>query len=106
PFSARTWRLLIRGGSVVYRGVSGEGIRPPEAADLPKLKMLAYGTSITQGAHATREHLTYASLTARRLGADLYNLGTGGSAFCENAMADHIADRNDWNLAVLCLSVN
>ena len=106
PFSLRTWRLQLRGGKVIYHGIEGEGIRPPEETDLPKLKMIAYGTSITQGASASRGHLTYASVTARRLGADLYNLGTSGSAYCEEAIADYIASKDDWNLCLLCVSVN
>ena len=34
------------------------------------------------------------------------NLGTAGSAFCEPEIADHIADRGDWDVATLALSVN
>jgi len=97
---------MLKGGPVRLIGIEGSSIRPPENHDLPKLKMLAYGTSITQGAAATAPHLTYVSQTARRLGADVINLGSGGSAHCEPAIADYIAKRTDWNICVLCLSVN
>ena len=43
---------------------------------------------------------------ARGLGADLINLGVGGSAFCEPEIADYMASRQDWHVASLCLSVN
>lgn len=43
---------------------------------------------------------------ARRLRADIFNLAASGSAHCEKAIADHIAGRGDWDMAVLCLSVN
>lgn len=106
PFSTRLWRLTLTGERVIYKGIESGTVRPPETQDQPKRKLLAYGTSITQGVFASRGHLSYISQTARRLGADVINLGTGGSAYCEPAIADHIASRNDWNICVLCISVN
>ncbi|MDF2724338.1 MAG: SGNH-type esterase domain protein, partial [Paenibacillus sp.] len=106
PFSPRTWRLLLPGRPVIFVGVEGEGIRPPEVSDLPGKKLIAYGTSLTQGMHASSPHLAYPAQLARRLRADAYNLAASGSAHCEKAMADHIAGRTDWDIAVLCLSVN
>lgn len=105
-FSPRTWRLLIRGDMLHYIGVEGVGLKPPEKDDLPKLRYLTYGTSITQEIAATGIHLSYAGQTAQRLGADLINLGFRGSAFCEREIADYIADRKDWDIASLELSVN
>jgi hypothetical protein len=43
---------------------------------------------------------------AQHLGVDLVNLGLGGGANCERAMADYIASRNDWNLAVFEIGIN
>jgi hypothetical protein len=106
PFSPQVVRLLLAGSPLYLHKVDGEGIRPPAAGELPRLRYLAYGTSITHGAAATGPHLTYAAQTARRLGADLINLGVGGSAYCEAALADYIAAREDWHLATLALSVN
>jgi hypothetical protein len=105
-FSPRVWRLLLRGAPVHYIGVEAKGLRPPEQGDVPAKRLLAYGTSITHGANATGIHLSYMSQTARRLGMDLINLGTGGSAFCEPELADYMGGRSDWDVAVLCLSVN
>ena len=105
-FSPRVWRLTLRGEGLHYHGIRGEGLRPPAPDELPKRRYLAYGTSITHGTAATAMHLTYVSQTARRLGADLINLGVGGSAYCEPELADYMAARDDWDVATLALSVN
>lgn len=34
------------------------------------------------------------------------NLGCSGSAYCESAMAEYIAGREDWDVATFALSVN
>ena len=106
PFAPAVCRLMLGGNPVVLHTVEGEGLRPPTVDEVPSLRYLAYGTSITQGAAASRAHLSYAAQTARHLGADLINLGVGGSAFCEFELADHIAGHTDWHIASLALSVN
>ena len=110
-FSPRVYRVTLGGTEpqrepVFFHGIEGQGIRPPEADEVPSLRYLAYGTSITHGFCAEGPHLSYASQTARRLGADLINLGVGGSAHCEPELADCIARRSDWHIATLALSVN
>lgn len=94
-----------RGGHVYYHDIEGER-RPPTADKLPGVRYLAYGTSITEGEAPTAEMQTYVNQTARRLGADPINLGSCGTAFCDAVMAGHIADRGDWDVATLSLSVN
>ena len=107
PFSPRVCRLMVDYGGVVhFHGAEGEGIRPPKPAELPKVRCISYGTSITHGAAATGPHLSYVQQAARRLGVDVTNLGVGGTAFCEPALADYIASRDDWHFATLALSVN
>ena len=108
-FSPRVYRLIFGGPQrdpVFFHGIEGQGIRPAEAGEVPALRYLAYGTSITHGFDAEGPHLSYVSQTARHLGADLINLGVGGSAHCEKELADYIAGRNDWHIASLALSVN
>ncbi|TMV50754.1 hypothetical protein FE783_08700 [Paenibacillus mesophilus] len=105
-FSPRVWRLVLRGAPVHFVGIEGQGIRPPEPSELPDLRMIAYGTSITQGSAATANHLTYVHQAARLLGADIRNLGSSGSAYCEPEIADYIASCDDWDAGVLCVSVN
>ena len=109
PFSPIVFRLIMGGPErepIYFHSVEGDNVRPPEPGDLPKLRYLAYGTSITHGASASASHLTYAAQAARHLGADLINLGVGGAAQCEGALADHMAHHVDWDIASLALSVN
>ena len=106
PFTPHVVRLMLAGGPLYVHDIAGQGLRPPTPDELPKLRYLAYGTSITHGGAASGPHLTYVGQTARRLGADLINLGVGGSAYCEHELGDHIAARDDWHVATLALSVN
>ena len=53
--------------------------------------ILFYGTSITQGACASRSSLGFANTSARLLNTDLVHLGFSGSARGEQIMADYIA---------------
>lgn len=55
--------------------------------------VLFYGSSITQGASATRTGLAYTNIVARLLNADCTNLGFSGSARGEQIMAEYIADK-------------
>jgi lysophospholipase L1-like esterase len=98
-------RLLFRGDPIHVHDVAGD-VRPPRADECPGGTVLAYGTSITQGSSATRPHTTYVHRAGRLAGLDSLNLGTAGSAYCEAAIADHIAERDDWDVATLALSVN
>lgn len=112
PFSPRVVRVLLGGrdrdnrDSVVFHGVEGKKVRPPEPAELPSFRYLAYGTSITHGFDAHAPHLTYPAIAGRLLGADVINLGLGGAAHCEPELTDYIAGRDDWDIASLALSVN
>jgi lysophospholipase L1-like esterase len=113
PWSSRVWRLRPHSPSTPHRtdplylhDVDGRGVSPPDSGDCPDRRLVAYGTSITEGVGATRPQFTYPARAARRLGFDALNLGTGASAFCEAAVADHIAGRDDWDAAVLELSTN
>ncbi|TNJ67850.1 hypothetical protein FE784_03645 [Paenibacillus hemerocallicola] len=103
PFSPRVVRLLFKGGEVHLLKAQGEGLRPPLPSELPKLRYMAYGTSITQG---DASGLSYVNQTAWRLLADALNLGASGTAYCEPELADYMAKRDDWNIASLCISVN
>lgn len=102
-FSNDLCRIVLNGGPVRLLGVEGD-IRPPRADELPPV-MISYGTSITQGAFASRADLAWNALAARALGYDFVNLGSSGSAFCEPAIAEHLAAQK-WDLCVLEISVN
>ncbi len=105
-FAPDVCRLLMSGDCMFLHGIEGTHRRPPHRSELPKIRYLAYGTSITQQGNATGPHLTYVEQAGIRLGADVLNLGTGGSAFCEPEIADYMAGRPDWDLATLDISVN
>lgn len=50
-----------------------------------------YGSSITHGCSASRPGLTYESIISRRFDTNYVNLGFGGSAKAEEAMAEYVA---------------
>ena len=105
-FDPRVCRLRFEPWApVAIHGVAGE-CRPPAGDETPDRRYLAYGTSITEGAAASATHLNYVSRVARTLGLDPVNLGMSGAAYCEPAVADYIAEREDWDVATLSLSVN
>ena len=109
PFAPAVRRLVFGGRRrepVILHGIEGIGIRPPRPEELPDLRYLAYGTSITHGFDCEGPHLSYVGQAAWHLGADLINLGVGGACHCEPAFGDHIAGRDDWDVATLALSVN
>ena len=82
---------LYSGISELYIGLE-EGATLTYAAPYKISKpVVFYGSSITNGACASRPGMTYESIISRRLGCDFHNLGFGGSAKGERAMADYIA---------------
>lgn len=111
PFSSNVCRLKLWGPAmgppIRLHDISGEGhIRPPRKDELPQLRYLAYGSSLTQGAFASAPQLSYTNIVGYKVGADVINLGTSCSAYCEKELADYIAHRRDWDFASLALSVN
>ncbi|HOK56159.1 MAG TPA: SGNH/GDSL hydrolase family protein [bacterium] len=78
----------------------------PRKNQTPKVKYLAYGSSITHGATSLRPTGTYASKIAQILNVDLINLGFGGGAHLEKEIADYIAERDDWDFGTFELGIN
>lgn len=60
----------------------------PYKNDLP---IVFYGSSITQGASASRPGLSYPAILSRRFDTDFINLGFAGACKGEAAIVDHIA---------------
>jgi hypothetical protein len=79
---------------------------PPTAEQVPAGRLLMYGSSITHGNCAIRPTATYAARTAQLLGMELINLGFGGGAHLERAMADYIAAQTEWDVATLEMGIN
>lgn len=68
----------------------GASVLPPESYASP-YPIVYYGSSITMGASSKSPSKSYTSLVSERLGYDHVNLGFGGSAKGERAMAEYIA---------------
>lgn len=82
-----------------YSGVVSLHIGLAEGAQLlpPKLlksdkKVVFYGSSITQGACASRPGNSYEAILSRRFGFDYVNLGFSGNARAEDTIAKYIAE--------------
>lgn len=106
-FSPEVVRVRFAGldGPVYYHGVE-EPVRPPRPEEMPAETLLAYGTSITAGSHATvPDFHGFPPRLARALGCDLLNYGCPGAAYIEPALVDYMATRT-FTRATLCVSVN
>lgn len=76
---------------IVGVGVDADStFKAPSPFALPK-PIVFYGTSITQGACASRSGLTYEAIVARALNADFVNLGFSGNGIGEPALASTVA---------------
>ncbi|MBO5938296.1 MAG: SGNH/GDSL hydrolase family protein [Clostridia bacterium] len=71
----------IKDGSTLGEGLPYDGEKP----------IVYYGSSITQGACASRPGNSYEAMICRRLGRDYLNMGFSGSAKGEAAMAEYLA---------------
>ncbi len=107
-FHHNVWRIMFGRYPAVLHEVDTYGypLRPPTPKELPKARILFYGSSITNGASTTLYHLCYAQVTARLLQADCLNHGLSGACLCEREVADYLAVREDWDAIVLELGVN
>ena len=83
---------LYNGVDELYIGVK-EGSLLEKAPDYTiKTPFVYYGSSITQGAAASRPGNEYQGFLSRRFDADFINLGFSGSARGEDLMAEYIAN--------------
>lgn len=105
PFDPHVVRIPLPIGKYVIVDVVGD-VRPPKAEELPRLRQLSYGSSITHGSISLLPTGSYAARTAAALGADLHLLGFAGSARMEKELADYIAAREDWDYATLEMGIN
>lgn len=84
--------------------ISGD-VKPPQKDQLPHKTLLTYGSSITHGSFAQTANNSYAPRLADLLAMDHINLGSAGSAQCESAIADYIANA-DWDSCTLEMGIN
>ena len=102
-YSPNVWRVIFSGGTPSFLGVDAMGheIRPPLATEKPRLKWLAYGSSIT---HASWNG--YPQQAARRLNVEVQNKGLSGSCHIEPEAADFLTEGCDWDFITLELGIN
>lgn len=108
-FSSNTWRLLFgKECCITFHNIEafGHEIRYPEENEVPGLKWLAYGSSITYGGNTTIYNNSYIQQTARRLNIDVLNKGLAGSCFCDDQVSSYIAENKEWSLLTLELGIN
>ncbi len=107
-FDHKVWRIMFGCYPAVFHEIEtyGQPVRPPKPEELPKQRILFYGSSITNGASPSLYHLCYVQQAARHLKADALNQGLSGSCHCEKAMADYLAARDDYDAICLELGVN
>lgn len=107
-FHQKVWRIFLGRYAAILHDVDTYGypVRPPHEDEQPRLRMLCYGSSITNGASPSAHHLSYIYQAARHLGIDVLNQGLSGSCRMEKEVADYLADRTDWDLIMLELGVN
>ena len=102
-FAPNVIRLVPQRGGLIFCGINtfGSAVRPPEPSEKPAKTCLFYGSSIT---NSTADG--FPSVTCKVLGTDLINLGMSGSCHIEPELADWMAARNDWDIAVFELGIN
>ncbi len=105
PYSPRVVRLLLPNGLSVLEDIEGD-IRPPREDEVPSLKGLFYGSSITHGSLSLTAPFYYSANVARALRADVYNLGFAGACRMEKAVTDYIASRKDCDFFFSELGIN
>ncbi|MCG3180591.1 MAG: hypothetical protein BIFFINMI_02953 [Phycisphaerae bacterium] len=106
----RDWRLLfsyrshVRLAEIVLpagAAVGGPGPRPA-----PRVRLLCYGDSITQGASATRPSRSYVFQLASRLGVEALNLGFSGKGFARSQETAYFLSRDDWGAMTIAVGTN
>jgi hypothetical protein len=105
-FAPDVWRIVFgRHPATLLRvHAFGHDIRAPRPDEMPTLRWLAYGSSITHG-HGVYPH-SYIDHAARRLQADVCNKGLSGSCWVEEEAIDDLTTYGDWDFATLELGVN
>lgn len=102
-YSPSVWRIVCDRGVYVIHGINTHGypIRRPRQSELPALKWLAYGSSITNS-----DLDGYPHIAASILGLQVQNMGFSGSCHIEKAIVDYMLDGCTYDLISCELGVN
>ncbi|WP_168122355.1 GDSL-type esterase/lipase family protein [Paenibacillus sp. HB172176] len=105
-FAPEVWRVCFGRSVGIFYDLNtfGHEVRPPRKEEMPRLRWLAYGSSITHG--PDNASLSYVSQAARRLKVDVLNAGLSGSCLFERETAEFLANRDDWDFASFELGIN
>ena len=74
----------------IWIGLHEKAVVKPAPDYLVEKPVVYYGSSITQGASASRPGLNYQNILSRRLRINHVNLGFSGHAYAEETMTDYI----------------
>jgi hypothetical protein len=88
-----------------FVGVEGD-VRPPEANEKPKKKIVFYGSSITHGSLSCLTSNTFVNILGSEMNAEVFNKGFPGSCHVSHAMSDYVASRSDCDYAVCEVATN
>ena len=101
-FSTDVWRICVHRCMVRYHGIEtvGHPLLPIEPGDTPRVRWLAYGSSIT---HAWLDGHIF--MAAKMLGVDVANKGLSGGCHAEPEAAEFLAAQ-DWDLLTVELGIN
>lgn len=90
-FRKELWRVAINGNGLIrFVSLDAENVSLPEVGDVPKKKLLVYGSSISQGVGTPFPVLNYVSTGAQILGVDVLNKAVSGGCFCEKTMVEYL----------------
>ena len=96
-----------RNAEVIVGGIGvekGARLLPPAPRTLPVV--LFHGDSITHGHGVTSPRETYVWQACEMANCQSLNLGFGGTAWGDRAVAEYIASRKDWDALVIMLGTN
>ena len=82
---------LYSGVTTMVIGIDGDSTLTAAAPYKYEKPVVFYGSSITNGASASRPGMSYEAILSRMLDMDHHNLGFGGSAKAEPAIARYVA---------------
>ncbi len=104
-FSPKVVRISgFRSTTVRVIDVDGD-IRKPTVDELPKKKILFYGSSITHGSLSMNINSCFSAIVGRNVGADIINKGLAGSCYLEDGMIDFVFNY-DTDMFVVELGTN
>jgi len=101
-FSTDVWRLCLHRCTVRFHGIDtfGHPLLPIVAGDTPRIRWLAYGSSIT---HAWLDGHVF--MAAKLLEVDVANKGLAGGCHAEPEAAEFLASQ-DWDFLTMELGIN